>query len=124
MVRNKIWIGIGVVSAALMATVVAGCGTQNSNPDNSSTIPAPAGNTTTSAPQTNSSGNTRADDNISGTHPNSSGNNMPGNHKSDNNMPGKSMGDNMGGTGKPTDPGKHPGPNGTPMQGHGMNGDR
>ena len=115
MFRNRIWTGIGAVSAVLLATVVAGCSNQNSNPDNSSLAPTTAGNGTTPAPQTNSSGNTRSDDNMSGAHPNSSGNNMPGNHRSDDNRPGKGMGDNMG---------KHPGTNGTPMQGGGMGGNR
>ena len=111
MVRNMHWIGIDVVSAVLMATVVAGCGTQNSNLDNSSTAPSTAGNGATSAPQTNSSGTARHDDNMSGTHTNSSGGNMSGRGTG-------SMGDNKGGTGS------HLGPNGAPMQGGGMGGNK
>ena len=111
MVRNMHWIGIGIVSAVLMSVLVAGCGTQNSNPDNSPTAPSTAGNGAPSAPQTNASGTARRDDNMSGTHTNPSGGNMSGRGTG-------GMGDNMGGTGS------HPGPNGTPTQGGGMGGNK
>lgn len=53
MVRNIHWLGIGAVSAVLMATVVAGCGNQNTNPDNIAGAPTSAGNTTASVPPMN-----------------------------------------------------------------------
>ena len=81
MVRNTHWIGISILSAVLMGALVAGCGKQDNNPDN------------TPGSQTNSSGNKRSDDNTPGNH--MPGNNMPGNNMPGNNTPGKGMG-NMG----------------------------
>ena len=114
MVRNTNWIRIGALSAVLMGTVVTGCTNQNSNPDNTPSTPTTTGNTTTSAPQTNSPGRNMSDDNMPGKHPGPNG--TP--------MSGGGMGNNMGGTGRPTDAGKHPGPNNMPMSGGGMGGNR
>lgn len=46
MVRNTNWKGIGALSVVLIGAVVAGCGNQNSNPDNISGAPTSAVNTT------------------------------------------------------------------------------
>lgn len=50
MLRNTHWMGIGALSIVAMGIFVAGCGTQNSNPDN---VPGAPANTAPSALQNN-----------------------------------------------------------------------
>ena len=108
MVRNMNWLRISGLSAVLIGAALAGCNSQNSNPDSSPGAPATPVKSTTAAP-----GNNRSDDNMSGNHgpgnngpgnnmPNNSGTgtSMPGNHMPNNNGTGNSMpGKGMGGMG-------------------------